>query len=367
MSLPTKNASSASVGYSSMAIISCVILMVQNCASVLVIRYSRQIEGPQSLTSWIVVLAEILKVLVCCYLSFKERYTNSELYPFPPASASAAVSDVFNNVFHRSLLYISVPGILYAIQNNLLFYALSNMEAVFFSLLSQFKIVTTAFFSVLLLDRKLSNVQWFSLLLLLSGICFVQYDSSTQPEERLPTPVHTPATSASHIVHHDHSLAMSHHSHQHTNSLSGLLATLALTITSAIAGVYFEKIVKGLASGPTSMWISNIQLGLFGCASGFLVMYSKDWDKFTSNPIFYGFNYLVILSILIHALGGLLTAAVVKYADNILKSFATSFSMVLASLISWYFLDIPLSLLFFLGATQVVIATHLYSTNPSLC
>lgn len=38
------------------------------------------------------------------------------------------------------------------------------------------------------------------------------------------------------------------------------------------------------------------------------------------------------------AFGGLVVAAVVKYADNILKGFATSVSIVVSSLVSFYFL-----------------------------
>ena len=38
-------------------------------------------------------------------------------------------------------------------------------------------------------------------------------------------------------------------------------------------------------------------------------------------------------------LGGLVIAAVIKYADNILKSFATSLSIVVTGLISYYAMD----------------------------
>jgi hypothetical protein len=38
----------------------------------------------------------------------------------------------------------------------------------------------------------------------------------------------------------------------------GFGAVLLSTLTSGFAGVYFEKILK---TGPTSVWIRNIQLG----------------------------------------------------------------------------------------------------------
>jgi solute carrier family 35 (UDP-sugar transporter), member A1/2/3 len=39
------------------------------------------------------------------------------------------------------------------------------------------------------------------------------------------------------------------------------------------------------------------------------------------------------------AYGGLVIALVVKYADNILKGFAVSLSILLSSFISWWFLN----------------------------
>jgi UDP-sugar transporter A1/2/3 len=40
--------------------------------------------------------------------------------------------------------------------------------------------------------------------------------------------------------------------------MMGFGAVLMATLTSGFAGVYFEKILK---TGPTSVWVRNIQLG----------------------------------------------------------------------------------------------------------
>ena len=60
------------------------------------------------------------------------------------------------------------------------------------------------------------------------------------------------------------------------------------------------------------------------------------------------------------ALGGLLVAAVIKYADNILKAFATSVSIVVVGLVSHAFFGFELSAPFFLGAAGVLYAIFLY-------
>lgn len=46
------------------------------------------------------------------------------------------------------------------------------------------------------------------------------------------------------------------------------------------------------------------------------------------------YNYAVWMAVLLNSLGGLVVAMVVKYADNVIKGFATSVSIVLTSLVS---------------------------------
>ena len=62
----------------------------------------------------------------------------------------------------RDFLKLFVPSGLYVLQNNLLYIATSNLPADIFQILSQMKVITTAFFSVTMLSRKLSVTQWFS-------------------------------------------------------------------------------------------------------------------------------------------------------------------------------------------------------------
>ena len=59
--------------------------------------------------------------------------------------------------------------------------------------------------------------------------------------------------------------------------LIGFAAVLASTLTSGFAGVYFEKILK---TGPTSVWIRNIQLGIWN-------IISREMNAFFSSDIGY--------------------------------------------------------------------------------
>ena len=71
-------------------------------------------------------------------------------------------------------LKLLIPSGLYTLQNNLLFIALSNLDAATYQVTYQLKILTTALFSVLMLGKKLDSIKWISLVILMLGVSFVQ-------------------------------------------------------------------------------------------------------------------------------------------------------------------------------------------------
>jgi UDP-sugar transporter A1/2/3 len=77
-----------------------------------------------------------------------------------------------------------------------------------------------------------------------------------------------------------------------------------------------------------------------------------------------GFDLIVWGVVAIQALGGLVVAVVIKYADNILKAFATSVSIILASIATILILSVLPEPLFVVGATLVIAAVVLYSVFP---
>jgi len=57
--------------------------------------------------------------------------------------------------------------------------------------------------------------------------------------------------------------------------------------------------------------------------------------------------------IVLQAIGGLVVAAVVKYADNILKGFGSSISIVISCVLEFLFFDFHPTVKFILGALLV--------------
>ena len=81
---------------------------------------------------------------------------------------------------------------------------------------------------------------------------------------------------------------------------------------------------------------------------------------------FQGYNNSVWAVIILNAVGGLIVAAVIKYADNILKGFANAVAIISSTICSYYILNdsTNLDLKFALGASMVIAATFIYTYTP---
>lgn len=142
------------------------------------------------------------------------------------------------------------------------------------------------------------------------------------------------------------------------NYMVGLVAVVISCLSSGFAGVYFEKILKGSSA---SVWVRNVQLGIFGMALGMLGLWWNDGAAIAEHGFLFGYTGMVWCVIFNQAFGGLLVAVVVKYADNILKGFATSFSIIVSTVMSIYLFGFHVDLLFTAGAGLVIGAVYMYS------
>ncbi|XP_054465900.1 UDP-galactose translocator isoform X2 [Anoplopoma fimbria] len=305
--------------------ISLAVLVVQNASLILSIRYVRTLPGDRFYATSAVVMAELLKVATCLIIILlQKRFNVKETVYF------LVDSIVFQ---YKDTLKLAVPSLIYTLQNNLQYIAISNLPAATFQVTYQLKILTTALFSVMMLRKSLSRVQWVSLLLLFSGVAVVQVQQEGKKEASV-----SDGTNQNYTV--------------------GLVAVVISCLSSGFAGVYFEKILKGSSA---SVWMRNVQLGIFGTALGMLGLWWKDGAAIAEHGFLFGYTDMVWCVIFNQAFGGLLVAVVVKYADNILKGFATSFSIVVSTVMSVYLFGFHVDLLFSAGAGLVIGAVYMYS------
>ena len=147
------------------------------------------------------------------------------------------------------------------------------------------------------------------------------------------------------------------------NPVAGFLAVLIACCTSGLAGVYFEMVLK---NSQTDLWIRNVQLSLFSLIPAALpIVYDYSRSEYGLD-LFRNFGGWAWSTVFIQVFGGLITALVIKYADNILKGFATSLSIIISCLVSVALFNFPLTFTFTLGASVVLVATWMYNQSGNV-
>ena len=161
----------------------------------------------------------------------------------------------------------------------------SLVTAPVFQVCYQSKLVTTAVVSVILLNRQYVKLQWIALMCLGVGVALVVLGESSSAGE-------------------DNDINLS----------VGLIAVALASLSSAFAGVWFEKVVKGVSAGAdgqaktTSLWVRNVELAFFSLVfasafSAFESMMSENVDSVVEDtkPFMHGFVFstyvLVVLQV----------------------------------------------------------------------
>ncbi|GAA5854920.1 hypothetical protein JCM3766R1_001999, partial [Sporobolomyces carnicolor] len=326
------SAAPASVFGVPLSLISLVTLTVQNSALTIVLHYSR-ISVPKDKmysAASAVLLNELLKGAISLSIAFRNAVhhhhgggggpggyeplatkdeLDGELGGAARNKRDASDSDVWNStrvqlaakklfgeIFSNDCWKLSIPACLYVIQNNLQFVAASNLDVPTFQVTYNLKILTTALFSVVLLRRRLSGKKWFALLFLAAGVGVVQLQSTAA------------AGGGGNKSHSDHDM----------DKFKGLLAVGAACMTSGLAGVYFEMVLKG---SKADLWCRNVQLSFFSLlpalfavfAPGMSLTGSGGGAPVESEAIFANFGGWAWSVVLIQVFGGLVTALVIRY------------------------------------------------------
>lgn len=227
------------------------------------------------------------------------------------------------------------------------------------------QILTTALFSVVLLNRPLGLTRWVSLIILTIGCSIVSLPSESSPIDTSSFhsitehffPRSLPDTgfsgpSASDFDNFDsdlHQLSRRSASYEgiqfdqaseaNMNYSAGFTAVLVAAAISGLTGVYFEKLLKESPS-QASVWVRNVQLSFYSLlAALFGGVFWQEGAEIKQHGFFDGYNSVVWVTILLQAAGGLIASVVIRDADNIMKNFATSISIIVSFVVSVWLFD----------------------------
>ena len=309
-------------------------LALRNSALTLTVHHSRAVLKENYSTITTILCAELIKLLVSAVLVLRDRRYN--------------LVAAFGRLQHITLssVHMSVPAILYLAQNQLNYIALRVLPSAQYAMIQQLKLLTTAIFCVILLQKKIQPFQWRALILLLVGVILVQSSSSSlHAASNTLTGAKaswwTSITSVPLIVY------------------TGLVAALLQAILCGLSGAYTEWRLKGDRS--VNLWEQNWQLALHSLLFGFVALVGSDSDRgsVADNGFFYGYSGWTVLCIFLNGLGGLLVSAILLYMDNIMKNFSGTAAILLTSYISYFLFEEDIFSIDFMCGTSIIIIAML--------
>ncbi|ULT93878.1 hypothetical protein L3Y34_003406 [Caenorhabditis briggsae] len=270
-----------------------------------------------------VFMMEVLKLIFCLVITL-----------FKTGSVKGTAHELHKNIWKNRIetLKVAVPAVVYAIQNNLYYIALANIDPTTYSVTLQLRILTTAALSVCLLNKKLSWYQWGAQVMALIGVATVQLDKSNSHKEIAGT------------------------------YWIGVAAVIGMCWTSAFAGVYFEKMLKNSSA---DVWMQNIRLSILTLIFAGITMMTTDGEAVVQGRMFEGWSQMVWLVTILNSIGGLCISLVMKYADNVMKTYCQSIAIGLTSLVSIFLGERLLTLHLIFGVLLVTSSVVVYSLFPA--
>jgi len=313
--------------FSSVRIFVLVVLCLQNTVYTLCRRYSLGVLNEQYNKYEVLLVAEFVKIL----------FSASMILSLPGYEKN--VVQKFALMIMKSWKMCVLAG-LYGAMNILSFVALRNIGAGMFTIFAQLKILSTAGFSALILQRRYSMTKWRALFSLILGVLLFS------------EPIWNNIMGTEHL--------------ESARPLLGTICVLTEITLSGFSSIYFEKVIK-CDTEQYGIWERNFQLALWSFPLYITFILGGPGSDISS--IGSGWSIMAFSLSLLGASGGLLVALSIKYGDSVLKTLATTSAIILSAVLDHFWLGGPLSIIMMIAAGQVIISIANYAfdqTPPDL-
>ena len=224
----------------------------------------------------------------------------------------------------NSLWFFVFPAVLYGLANNITLFALTFLSSSMFILLMSLKIPLTGIIAWIFLHKRITPLGWFALTIMFAGSAL----ASLRFHGWIPDGLDAATT--------------------------GIVLMIVYCTCSSSAGVYMEYVTR-YRFASEHLLVQNVKFAFLGVLFNTCVAVFRgtifDWNL---EPL----HYLIALSM---AVNGFVTAAVIKFAGSIVKTYSVSMAALLTNAFAIVVFHEILGWNFYVGATMCSAAIQLYA------
>lgn len=306
------------------------------CTSIesLVIKHVQSLYPTAPPSVVLVFLTELLKLCIFVPVSLLvHRYNKQHIQHDIEEEEPLLEQPILVNeaVYHwtnryKSVVYL-IPAAIYALSNNLVYFALQHMSPALFTLLMGLKIPFTGVLAYLCLNKEMSREQWFSLFLIFVGTSIAMIQPSSNGSIGY--------------------------------TITGILAVLAYSTCSASAAVFMEWMTQHVRKREC-VFKQSAEFAFYSVLSNLIAIIissSYDWSSLR-------WGHVASMSSMFF--NGLATALVIKYGGSIPKVYSSSMASILTAGLSYLVWHRVLHWNYWVGATLCIVAVDIYARNYRL-
>lgn len=241
-----------------------------------------------------------------------------------------------------------LPAALYALQNLAALQAYQNLDSLTFNVLNQTKTLSAALCCYLVMGRKQSMIQIFSLFLLLLSALIMERLVSLDSMLSTGVSIEVPEWGSKHWSH-------------------GVAPIMLASFISGLSGALSQKNLQSQGGG-RNPYLFSMEL----CAASILILsgsllLSPDGKRIVDEGFWYGWTASTWIPIFTNSVGGIIVGLVTKYAGSVRKGFALIFGIFLSGVVQALLQpDVGVSKEQAVGGLLAAVSLWIHAANPPI-